>query len=178
LHQVRISDSRWALPTAPAEPDSFEVQEEGAEESAAPAAQTVAGVYRALRKAREDSKDASGASDFYYGEMEMRRKHERGALLLVYWLLSGYGTRAGRALLAYGAVVGLISLLLHSFGFEGVRPDWARTFSFALTSTVFVGHVPGQGITPFGDVLQLALRVLGPLLLGLSLLALRTRVQR
>jgi hypothetical protein len=109
------------LPTAPAEPDSFEVQEEGAEESAAPAAQTVAGVYRALRKAREDSKDASGASDFYYGEMEMRRKHERGALLLVYWLLSGYGTRAGRALLAYGAVVGLIGLLLHSFGFEGVR---------------------------------------------------------
>jgi uncharacterized protein YjbI with pentapeptide repeats len=37
----------------------------------------IAGVYRALRKGREDNKDEPGAADFYYGEMEMRR-HARG----------------------------------------------------------------------------------------------------
>jgi hypothetical protein len=33
----------------------------------------VAVLYRALRKAQEDSKNEPGAADFYYGEMEMRR---------------------------------------------------------------------------------------------------------
>ena len=33
----------------------------------------IAGLYRALRKGREDTKDEPGAADFYYGEMEMRR---------------------------------------------------------------------------------------------------------
>ncbi|WP_328587086.1 MULTISPECIES: hypothetical protein [Streptomyces] len=33
----------------------------------------LAPVYRALRKAFEDSKNEPGAADFYYGEMEMRR---------------------------------------------------------------------------------------------------------
>ena len=36
----------------------------------------IAGLYRALRKGREDLKDEPGAADFYYGEMEMRR-HDR-----------------------------------------------------------------------------------------------------
>ncbi|WP_327237359.1 pentapeptide repeat-containing protein [Streptomyces sp. NBC_01317] len=62
----------------------------------------LAPVYRALRKALEDSKNEPGAADFYYGEMEMRRhdrtgttRAERG-LLHGYWLLSGYGLRASR----------------------------------------------------------------------------------
>ena len=38
----------------------------------------IAGLYRALRKGREDAKDEPGAADFYYGEMEMRR-HARAA---------------------------------------------------------------------------------------------------
>jgi len=60
-------------------------------------------LYRALRKGREDAKDEPGASDFYYGEMEMRR-HDRTAplaerfVLWLYWLLSGYALRASRAL--------------------------------------------------------------------------------
>jgi hypothetical protein len=69
----------------------------------------IAGLYRALRKGREDTKDEPGAADFYYGEMEMRRRArrrpsgsptdgrasgfprgraERG-LLTAYWLVSG-----------------------------------------------------------------------------------------
>jgi hypothetical protein len=33
----------------------------------------IAGLYRALRKGREDAKNEPGAADFYYGEMEMCR---------------------------------------------------------------------------------------------------------
>ncbi|MFJ8540804.1 hypothetical protein ACIRFH_02095 [Streptomyces sp. NPDC093586] len=60
----------------------------------------LAPVYRALRKAFEDSKNEPGAADFYYGEMEMRRHDRVGTsraeygLLHAYWLLSGYGLRA------------------------------------------------------------------------------------
>jgi hypothetical protein len=63
----------------------------------------IAAIYRALRKGREDEKDEPGAADFYYGEMEMRRpdptrtRAER-AILWLYWLVSGYGLRATRAL--------------------------------------------------------------------------------
>ncbi|MFJ6646743.1 pentapeptide repeat-containing protein [Streptomyces sp. NPDC091290] len=68
-----------------------------------PGLATLTTTYRQLRKAREDAKDEPGAADFYYGEMEMRR-HSRSWktaerwLLQVYWLLSGYGLRASRAL--------------------------------------------------------------------------------
>lgn len=62
----------------------------------------LAPVYRQLRKSFEDGKNEPDAADFYYGEMEMRRKDverpyaERG-LLTAYWALSGYGLRASRA---------------------------------------------------------------------------------
>ncbi|MEV5803270.1 pentapeptide repeat-containing protein [Streptomyces collinus] len=68
-----------------------------------PGPNQLASVYRALRKASEDAKNEPDAADFYYGEMEMRRHDsgrslgERGVLWL-YWLLSGYGLRALRAL--------------------------------------------------------------------------------
>ncbi|GAA2944649.1 pentapeptide repeat-containing protein [Streptomyces enissocaesilis] len=60
-------------------------------------------VYRQLRKAFEDGKNEPDAADFYYGEMEMRRKDRkrpRGerVLLGLYWGLSGYGLRASRTL--------------------------------------------------------------------------------
>ncbi|MGW4866968.1 pentapeptide repeat-containing protein [Streptomyces chartreusis] len=61
-------------------------------------------LYRQLRKAFEDGKNEPGAADFYYGEMEMRRHDRTGTpasergLLWGYWLLSGYGLRASRAL--------------------------------------------------------------------------------
>lgn len=63
----------------------------------------LAPVYRQLRKAFENGKHEPGAADFYYGEMEMRRRahdipRSERALLTTYWALSGYGLRASRAL--------------------------------------------------------------------------------
>ncbi|MFE5924113.1 pentapeptide repeat-containing protein [Streptomyces sp. NPDC056468] len=90
-------------------------------------------VYRALRKAFEDGKNEPGAADFYYGEMEMRRhdrtgttRAERG-LLHGYWMLSGYGLRASRALgwLTAGMLVTIV--LLVGFGLPKNSPRQEAT---------------------------------------------------
>ncbi|MFC9636628.1 hypothetical protein ACFTY8_47535 [Streptomyces mirabilis] len=87
----------------------------------------LAPVYRALRKAFEDSKNEPGATDFYYGEMEMRR-HDRtgttpaeGGLLHGYWMLSGYGLRASRAL-GWLAATMLVTLALLGGGLPDDDP--------------------------------------------------------
>ncbi|KND44194.1 pentapeptide repeat-containing protein [Streptomyces stelliscabiei] len=99
----------------------------------------LAPVYRALRKAFEDGKHEPGAADFYYGEMEMRRhaddipRGERG-LLTVYWVLSGYGLRASRALAWLGAAMCLTVVLLMAFGLAKDTPKHTAT-----------GTVPADG---------------------------------
>ncbi|KIF67088.1 hypothetical protein HY68_35725 [Streptomyces sp. AcH 505] len=93
----------------------------------------LAPVYRALRKASEDSKNEPGAADFYYGEMEMRRHDHTGStgaerrLLLGYWLLSGYGLRALRAVLWLGAAMVVTIGLLMSFGLPRDDPKQEAT---------------------------------------------------
>jgi hypothetical protein len=77
----------------------------------------VAVLYRSLRKSFEDSKNEAGAGDFYYGEMEARRKSDETAvaeraILTVYWSLSGYGQRAWRALAALLAVIVAVTTVL------------------------------------------------------------------
>ncbi|MHC3460251.1 pentapeptide repeat-containing protein [Streptomyces flavovirens] len=93
----------------------------------------LAPVYRALRKAFEDGKDEPGAAVFYYGEMEMRRhdhtgttRAERG-LLRGYWLLSGYGLRASRALGWLAAAMLVTILLLMGFGLPKDSPKQEAT---------------------------------------------------
>jgi uncharacterized protein YjbI with pentapeptide repeats len=181
----------------------------------------IAAIYRALRKGREDNKDEPGAGDFYYGEMEMRR-HAKGSgagrgeiartspraerfLLTLYWLVSGYGLRASRALAALVLAVALFTAGFHLYGFrDRVRPYATRTElqpapampfppspgdvvdawgSFdawtysAGTATAVIG-APESQLTRAGQGMRIPLRVLGPLLLGLALLAIRGRVKR
>ncbi|WP_326655658.1 pentapeptide repeat-containing protein [Streptomyces sp. NBC_01750] len=93
----------------------------------------LAPMYRALRKAFEDGKNEPGAADFYYGEMEMRRhdrtgttRAERG-LLHSYWLLSGYGLRASRALAWLAAAMLITIVLLMGFGLPQDSPKQEAT---------------------------------------------------
>ncbi len=191
-----------------------------------PNAVQIAAVYRALRKGREDNKDEAGAADFYYGEMEMRRRaapqqrywerRHRGtataasiesAILWLYWLVSGYGLRAWRAMAAF-LVVLVMAAGLFAFG-GGFAPSTSATAvspgvttlpgstnppSTATTATAdrsFGGALvysartvigltrePQPRLTRFGDVVQILLRILGPVLLGLGVLSVRGRVKR
>jgi uncharacterized protein YjbI with pentapeptide repeats len=94
-------------------------------------AEDVAILYRSLRKGREDNKDAPGAADFYYGEMEMRRKipaasggrgwlNSVGEKLLLgfYWASSGYGLRPSRALICLLVTIIAFVALFHAYGFQ------------------------------------------------------------
>jgi hypothetical protein len=148
----------------------------------------IAGLYRALRKGREDNKDEPGAADFYYGEMEMRRRARTGAtsrgavergILTAYWLVSGYGLRAWRAVAWLAVITAILALAFHLVGFAvPPRPAsyWTSLlYAFRATLSLTDSEVK---LTAWGELLQGVLRLTGPVLLGLALLALRGRVKR
>jgi hypothetical protein len=149
-----------------------------------PSAAQIAVLYRSLRKGREDNKDEPGAADFYYGEMEMRRHatprfSAEWAVLTLHWLVSGYALRAWRALAALTAVLVLAAWLLVHHGFAAPP---AMTFWGALRylGRTAIGLLPKDqlALTPSGDVLQIAVRVIVPVLLGLAVFSIRGRVKR
>lgn len=168
---------------APAETD--------AGESATLEPTEIVGTYRALRKALEDRGDIPGAGDFYYGEMEMRRLSSNGdagapeldrglgerLIVTLYWLTSGYGLRASRSFACLLAIVLIGGIPLYLFGFDGDQP-LGRSVLFSLESAISVLRAPELDLAPAGEVTQVALRLLGPVFLGLALLALRGRVKR
>ncbi|MFE2992262.1 pentapeptide repeat-containing protein, partial [Streptomyces sp. NPDC059262] len=93
-----------------------------------PDPEDVSALYRQLRKAFEDGKNEPGAADFYFGEMEMRRHDRTGTspserfLLWGYWLLSGYGLRASRALGWLGAAMLSTMVVLMLWGLPQESP--------------------------------------------------------
>jgi uncharacterized protein YjbI with pentapeptide repeats len=161
------------------------------EEGDQPTPEAIAQLYRALRKGREDIKDEPGAADFYYGEMEMRRHSGRGdqptvnrgasagerALIFAYWLVSGYGLRASRALAAL-----LVTVLLFAFLFDGWGLEKAASYRtsllFAFESTTSLLKGPDRDLTSLGETFWIVLRLLGPIFFGLVLLSLRGRIKR
>lgn len=164
----------------------------------APSADSVQGDYHALRSMMQDRKDQRAASDFYYGEMEMRRttlwRSFRGrvrtrrwraaasalgewSLVFLYWLLSGYGQRAWRAFTTLAAVVVGASLALVRWGFLAPT-DFSGALRFTLRSATSVLRETSAGLTPAGDWIELGVRLVAPLLLALGLFAIRDRVRR
>ncbi|HEU5106430.1 MAG TPA: pentapeptide repeat-containing protein [Solirubrobacterales bacterium] len=161
----------------------------------------LATLYRALRKAREDNKDQAGAGDLYYGEMEMRRvtprPNGRGkiralcdrAIITSYWLLSGYGLKASRAFFAWLCVIAAAGFGLYKWGIvpsqshpqaTALGLPQAMLFSLENTSSLIrLAHLPDDyELRLSGEIIQVVIRLVGPLLIGLWLLALRARVKR
>ena len=158
--------------------------EDDARERPSPATYaSVAAIYRDLRAGQEGRKDEPGSADFYYGEMEMRRlaaprlSGER-AILEAYRWLSGYGLRASRSLATLGALVIGATVAFHAWLVED-PPRLLATLLFSLRSTVsFVREPQLEGMTLAGEYVQLGLRFAGPVLLALTVLAIRARVRR
>ena len=146
-------------------------------------ASEIASLYRALRKRLEDQKDVPGAADFYYGEMEMRR-HDHNSpvserlILWCYWLVSGYGLRASRALMCLVITILVFAPLFYLWGFQGSARTALGSVLFTAESTTSLFHSPDRSLTYVGEALDMGLRLLGPLFFGLGLLALRGRVHR
>ncbi len=107
-----------------------------------------------------------------------RGQAERG-VLNAYWLVSGYGLRAWRALAWLALITALFAAAFHLFGFA--RPPqpvsyWTSLlYAFRANLSLTDGNVQ---LTAWGELLQGLLRITGPVLLALALLALRGRVRR
>jgi hypothetical protein len=119
--------------------------------------------------------------------MEMRR-HDRGMatnkwrgrasrmVLTAYWLVSGYGLRAWRSLAALAVVMAVFAAAFRWVGFTPPASYW-KSLLFAFRSTISLTD-PSVQLTAWGGLFQALLRLTGPVLLALALLALRGRVKR
>jgi hypothetical protein len=167
-----------------------EIVAEGGEQIPTP--QELASIYRQLRKGREDSKDEPGAADFYYGEMEMRRKvkiptntrlskrlslYAEHSLLWVYWAVSGYALRPSRAVISLILTILLFSLALLAWGFPQTQ-SYTYAVLYSAQSVTSLLRAPTVALTTAGEWLSIGLRLLGPLFFGLILVSLRGRVRR
>jgi hypothetical protein len=100
-------------------------------------------------------------------------------VLWLYWLVSGYGLRASRALAALAITIAVGAGLLWLFGFDDQQEPESGPLVFAIESSIGVLRAPERDIlTDAGNIVQIVLRLAGPLFFGLALLSLRGRVKR
>jgi ABC-type transporter Mla maintaining outer membrane lipid asymmetry permease subunit MlaE len=97
-------------------------------------------------------------------------------VLTAYWLFSGYGLRAWRSLAALISVMAVFAAAFKSVGITGSTSYW-KSLLFAFRSTISLTD-PSVKLTAWGGLFQATLRLIGPVLLALTLLALRGRVKR
>jgi uncharacterized protein YjbI with pentapeptide repeats len=134
------------------------------------------------------------------------RHRFENALLTAYWAVSGYGLRASRALLALLLALAVGTVLFATVGFghtqqtvyvpirstnanqpvaykqtsvpEG-KPGFREAAYYSVQSATSLLREPTtEPLTTVGRITEITLRLLGPLLLGLAVLALRGRVKR
>ena len=190
VRQALFEEHIWrASQAAPGPRGGWARPDPGTEDGGEATPERLEVLYRQLRASLEVARNEPGAADFYYGEMEMRRRAARNRterwLLGGYWLLSGYGLRASRALAWLVALILAAAVVLQHAGFQGQshghEPGYLYCALYAAGSVVSLsladGHLPAV-MTALGDVIHLVLRIGGPVLLGLAALAVRGRVKR
>jgi hypothetical protein len=98
-------------------------------------------------------------------------------LLTLYWLVSGYGLRGSRAITSLLIVVLSSGIGFFLWGFKAEK-TFLRSLIYSANSTTSLLRPPETALTTAGQLLEIGLRLLGPLLFGLLLLSLRGRVKR
>jgi uncharacterized protein YjbI with pentapeptide repeats len=129
-------------------------------------------------------------------------------LLTAYWAVSGYGLRASRAFLALLLALAIGTLLFATVGFgrsektvyvvpkpptsadnqpvaykqitvlDGKPSVRDAAYYSVQSATSLLREPTSEPLTTIGRITEITLRLLGPLLLGLAVLALRGRVKR
>ena len=142
----------------------------------------VENTYRDLRRNFEDRRDYAGANEFYVGEMEMRRlakpRLERELLSLeaLYRHLSTYGENWWKPLLY---LFGL--LVISSFVYAGWPTDYSTLFLSLLHSLSVLTLLRISVAEPLhwsGQLMAILQLVLSPILITLSVLAIRRKLKR
>jgi uncharacterized protein YjbI with pentapeptide repeats len=146
----------------------------------------IARLYRALRKGLEDAKNTPAAAGLYYGEMEMRRAYAPWYspirwLLVGYWAVSGYGTRASRSIglfLCLALLTGTALLNEDLFPRRVAHESSFRAGATAVGMLIRLTTIPRTALPTTGLAIQIAAGFIGPIVLGLAILALRGRLHR
>jgi uncharacterized protein YjbI with pentapeptide repeats len=146
-------------------------------------------VYRDLRRSQEGSDEEPEGNEFYYSEMTIRRQNAVGwrrGILLLYWILGGYGVRPSRPLISFGLFAWLIAsgfvqlnLLISPGSASDYRIGYVGAFNYLLhTSISLLGNSGLQPREFVGLILDLLARLLLPTLLALMFLGIRANVKR
>lgn len=146
-------------------------------------------VYRELKQNYEDRRDYERASDFHFGEKEIRRKNPKTSpglkfLLIAYWLVCGYGERWIRPFIWMLILFGLSTLGYLTWGLNP-KPECAgaattNVLDYLNYSLRVMTLLKPDDLVPIGwaKYVNTAESLLGPLLIGLFALALRQRLKR
>lgn len=105
-------------------------------------------------------------------------------IIRLYWMISGYGLRAIRALLSLAMLIAVFALLLELVGFRHhFHPSYLDSLLYATQSVLSLslkgsGDMTNAALTRWGEVLHIILRIAGPGLIALALLSVRNRIKR
>ena len=137
---------------------------------------------RRLSANAEDNHEYPLANEFHYWSMDALRKEgwtRLGLIGTLYWALSGYGVRAARAFLV---LVGLwflfttLYVLVHSSPFS--FSEFGQAAAYSLSALVRLNPRPQSEELNWFQTLVTIEGILGPLQIGLLLLAIRRKVMR
>ena len=93
-------------------------------------------------------------------------------MLTVYWLVSGYGLRAWRALAWLLVVLLTATVALRAVGFTDHRQSWSSALLYTAGTVTRLVNPPDGLLTEPGQAIRLVVGLLGPILLALALLEL------
>lgn len=184
LHRIDFHDVTWAqarkfLGHRPALFDELNVTNK--KEDLAKVEQ----LYRHLKQNYESQRDYARAGDFYYGEMEMKRRQQswpKQIPFLLYRWMSDYGESYGRALIVLIAMWLTFALLFTLIGYSDPTtsdpPSFARSLIYSAQSMTLFHEPKIVFHSIWGQAVELIASILGVIQIALFGLALQRRFKR
>jgi uncharacterized protein YjbI with pentapeptide repeats len=141
-------------------------------------------LYRHLKQNYESQRDYGRAGDFYYGEMEMKRRQLNPLGQIPFWIyriLSGYGESYPRALFWLVVMWLLFAVLFTVVGYTdewGNHADLWRSLIYSAQSMTLFHELNITFHSVWGKAIKLVASVLGVIQIALFGLALQRRFKR
>jgi uncharacterized protein YjbI with pentapeptide repeats len=147
---------------------------------------------RELAANAEENRDYPLANDFYYWSMEVLRKEglwHFGLIRTLYWALSGYGVKPGHAFWVLASICATFAVLFMLIGPATLRVfpisdvqqsvgNAAEAMVYSLGSMARLNPKPAPDNPGLFQLLVILEGLIGPLQIGLFLLAVRRKVMR
>lgn len=132
-------------------------------------------IYLNVKQALLEAGDRTTASAFRYREMDCRRKKTRAPLLLLQWLIIGYGERPVRVILA-----GLVAVIALGFAYwlAGALEDGNLPMSLYFSAASFTALGYGSWVPtpePWARALSVLETVMGVVLVSIFLVTVTRR---